>query len=108
MNLKILSLTFVSCCCGSILVSYTEVAGVVGLGPFTVMTNIYSENSVKSFRETSILNSAWKVFTFDFNNSGKCLFIDTRLSFLGSSLENNDITFIHFMLQSKSCTKLFN
>ena len=50
---------------------------MVGLGPFTVMTNIYSENSVKSFRETSILNSARKVFTFDFINSRKCLFIDT-------------------------------
>ena len=77
---------------------------MVGSGPFTVMTNIYSENSVKSFRETSILNSLWKVFTFDFNNSGKCLFI----YFLGAWLEDNDITFISFMLQSESFTNLFN
>ena len=29
------------------------------------------------------------------------MLIDTRLSFLGASLENNEITFIYFMLQSE-------
>ena len=68
-------------------------------------SNIYREFSEMIWGN---LNSAWKVFTFHFNYSGKYLFIGTRLSFLVASLENNDITFIYFMLQSKSCTKLFN
>ena len=51
LNLNILSL-HVSCwCCDSILVSYTRDGCVRGLSPFTVMTNILSQNSAKSVKQ---------------------------------------------------------
>ena len=57
------------CFASTVVASWSITQQVAGLSLFTVMTNIFSLNSVKTFRENSIKGQAWLICTWSIRSS---------------------------------------